>query len=131
MLSEWHSYEAGSIRRAAALASLFMALANNGGLNAFLTSTYDLDVQEVVDALSLVGAAKAERQLTSVLQGLGVPLPASSQSERWDTLDAYWTDALDDFDTLSRQADEQLMLVLGRHVQEHESFYLGLGQESL
>ena len=127
MLSEWHSYEAGSIRRAAALASLFMALANNGGLNAFLTSTCDFDAQEFVDALSLVGAAKAERQLASVLQGLGVPVPASSQSERWNTLDAHWTETLDELDTLSRQADDQLMLVLGRHVQEHESFYLGLG----
>ena len=131
MLNEWHSYEAGSTRRAAALASLFMALANNGGLNAFLTSTHDFDAQEVVDALSLVGAAKAELQLASVLQGLGVPLPASSQSERWDTLDAYWTDTLDELDTLSSHASDQLTLVLGRHVQEHESFYLGLGPDSL
>lgn len=127
MLSEWHSYEAGSTKRAAAIASSFMALANNGGLNAFLTSSYELDAQEVLEALSLVGAAKAVQQLKSVLQGLGAPLPVSSHSERWDTLDAYWTESLDEFETLSREADDELMLVLDRHVREHETFYLRLG----
>lgn len=126
MLSEWHSHEAGSSKRAAAIASLFMSLANNGGLNSFLTSTHDLDAQEVLDALSSVHASKAASQLQSVLDGLGTALPASSQDERWNALDQFWTGSLDEFDTLSSEADDELMSVLSQHVQEHEAFYFAL-----
>ncbi|WP_420606146.1 DMP19 family protein [Novosphingopyxis sp.] len=128
MLSDWQSYEAGSSKRAAGIASLFMGLANNGGLNSFLTSTYDLDAEEVLSALLSVGAVKALSQLQAILQGLGTALPVSSQSERWDALDLYWTDPLDEFETLSLEADDELMAVLTRHVQEHEAFYSGLGE---
>ena len=125
MLSEWHSYEAGSSKRAAAIASLFMDLANNGGLNSFLTSTYDLGAQEVLRALSSIGAVKAASQLQAVLQGLGTDLLVSSQNERWDALDQFWTEALDEFETLSSEADNELTSVLTQHVLDHEEFYFG------
>jgi hypothetical protein len=131
MLSEWHSHEAGSSKRAAAIASLFMSLANNGGLNSFLTSTYDLDAQEVLGALSSVRAFKAASQLQSVLDGLGTALPASSQGERWNVLAQFWTDSLDEFETLSSEADDELMSVLSQHVQEHKAFYFALGDGRL
>ncbi len=131
MLSEWDSYEPGSSKRSAAIASLFMALANNGGLNSFLTSAYDIDAQEVLSALSSVGARKAATQLEAILQGIGIALPISTQSERWNALDQFWTDSLNEFETLSGEADDELMSVLTRHVQEHEAFYFELGDWQL
>jgi hypothetical protein len=68
MHSAFASYEHGSSKRAAAIFSLFMGCANNGGLNPFLTSTYDLDAAELLDALTAVGTAKAAHQLEGVLQ---------------------------------------------------------------
>jgi hypothetical protein len=82
MRSDPSSHEQGSRKRAAAIACLYMGLANNGGLNSFLTSTCDLDASEVVDALTVVGAHLAARQLDRVVQGLGKPLRRSSQEER-------------------------------------------------
>ena len=123
MRSSVASYEPVSSRRAAAIASLFMGLANSGGLNSFLTSTYDLDALEVVSALKQVGANAAAHQLETVVQGLGVPLPVSTQDERWDLLDAQWHDGLDEHDVLTRNADKELMAVLERHVAADEEFY--------
>lgn len=126
-LSEPSEYEPGTSKRAAAVAAQFMGLANNGGLNSFLTSTYDLDAQEVVNALQAVGAHKAAEQLGRVVQTLGTPLLPSSQDQRWDLLERYWTEPLDDWDVLSTEADDELMAVLTQHVVENEPFYLGLG----
>lgn len=128
MLSDWQSYNAGCEKRAASITALFMALVNNGGLNAFLTSTYDLDTEEVLESLVSVGALKAAQQLREVLQGLNVPLGVSSQSKRWDALDLHWNDSLDQFETLSTDADDELQAVLERHVSEHQQFYFALGQ---
>ena len=129
-LSEPSSYEPGSSKRAAAISASFMGLANNGGLNSFLTTSYDLDAREVLEALTSVGALEAAKQLARVLKGLGIALDASSQDERWNLLDSYWTEQLDPLDTLSSEADEELMRVLERHVSENVSFYLGLGEEA-
>jgi hypothetical protein len=83
------AHEQEGRKRAPAIACLYMGLANNGGLNSFLTSTCDLDAREVVDALTAVGAHLAARQLEKVVQGLGKPLPRSSQEERencWNSI---------------------------------------------
>ena len=109
--------------RAAAIANLFMALANNGGLNAFLTSSQDLDAADVVLALQEVGAGKAATQLAGVLAGLAVPLPVMSQDQRWHLLDQHWHDDLDRFDVLPQEADDELLRQLGQHVAANETFY--------
>jgi hypothetical protein len=126
MNSRASAYEPGSIRRAAAIANLFMALANNGGLNAFLTESYDLDASEVLEALTSVGAFFAAKQLGMVLRGLHATLSVSSQEVRWALMDERWSDSLDVYETLSEEADRELMQVLGRHVAENEVFYLAL-----
>lgn len=126
MTNEPQLHEAGSDRRAAATASLFSNLANNGGLNSFLTSTSDLNPQEVVEALISIGAPKAAHQLDWVLRGLKTGLAVSSQQVRWEALDRHWTDALDDMDTLSEEADAELTAALERHVERDQEFYRNL-----
>lgn len=105
-----------------------MGLANNGGLNNFLTNTWDLDAQEVFAALKSTGAVSAAGQLGRILEGIGVPLPAMSQAERWDILEKRWTDDLDDLDLLSDQSDKELMSALERHVAADEDYYLSLDE---
>jgi len=117
------SYEPGSSKRAAAIANLFMGGANNGGLNSFLTSTHDLDAREILGALTDLGANAAAHQLKVVLQGLGVPLPASTQDQRWNLLEKQWHDGLDECDVLSEEADSELLAVLESHVAANEDFY--------
>ena len=114
------------IRRCATVANMFMALANNGGINSFLTSTYELGGQEVVDALAAMGATSAAGQLRAVLVGLDEPLVPSSAEARWSTLDRLWSDELDAFDVLSEQADIELLQVLQRHVENEIAYYLTL-----
>jgi Domain of unknown function (DUF4375) len=123
MHSDPASYELGSGMRAAAIANLFLGAANNGGLNSFLTSNYDLDVEEVLDALTALGAAKAARQLDAILSGLGSRLPASTQDERWSILEERWQEDLDEYDVLSKDADAELMAVLETHVAANQAFY--------
>jgi hypothetical protein len=53
-------------------------------------------------------------------------LPSSSQDARFRLLERHWSDALDEYDVLSSEADEDLMRALERHVLEHEAFYLAL-----
>ena len=117
------SYEDDRDKRAAAIANLFMGMANNGGLNSFLTASYDLDANEVLRALTLVGALLAAGQLQEALEGLKTPLPKSSQGERWSLLEEHWSDELDQFDVLSEEANDELVLCLQRHVAENETFY--------
>lgn len=105
---------------------MFMGGANNGGLNSFLTTSHELCAQEVFEALLEIGASEAARQLGQVLAGLGQPLPAAPSELRWEVLDRLWTDDLDDLDTLSSQADAELMAVLERHVSEYRTYYTGL-----
>ena len=114
----------------AALATLFMGLANNGGLNAFLTSTYEFDATEFAEALTAVGAFTAAEQLHGVVRGLNIALPVMTQSERWDALDEAWNEEVEHLDTLSQAADDQLMEVLDRHVRAHQRYYLTFGDGS-
>lgn len=104
-----------------------MGGANNGGLNSFLTSTHDLDADEVLEALIALRAGKAAHQLETVLRGLGRPLRASTEEERWALLDEQWHDDLDQYDVLTTEADAELMQVLEPHVAANEEFYSGLG----
>ncbi len=126
LANEPQLHEQGSERRAAAIACLFSNSVNNGGLNSFLTSTYDLNPQEVVEALLSIGAPKASHQLGRVLRGLKGRLTVSSQQARWDVLDRCWTDALDDLDTLAEEADAELTAALERHVERDNEFYRSL-----
>ena len=126
MRSEPASYEYGSSKRAAALASLFMGLANNGGLNHFLTSSYDFDATEILDALNHLGATKAGHQLEQILQELGDPLPASSQMERWERMERDWSDELEKYDVLLTEADTELLHALEKHVAANKEFYVRL-----
>jgi hypothetical protein len=122
--SQPSDHQAGSSMRSAALAKMYMGLANGGGINSFLTISWDFDAAEIVDALVSVGAVKAAQDLSLVLRGLGVPVPRSSQDARWNLMERYWTEALDEHDFLSDEADAESMRVLERHVSEHEDFYL-------
>ena len=127
MVSDFADYELGSEKRNAAIASMYMGLANNGGLNSFLTGAWDIDSAEVQNALEAVGATVAAEQFGAVLRELGVPLPAMWQDERWAALESAWSDKLDDLDVLSQEADKQLLSVLVKHVKEHEAYYLQIG----
>lgn len=118
-------------KRAAALANMYMGLANNGGINAFLTASYDVAARDVLDALNDVGATLAAEQLAHILASLGAPLQISSQDERWEILDRRWKEAMNEHDLLTTEADTELLRVLERHVSENESFYLTLGDGSL
>ena len=118
------AFEPGDARRAAAIAALYMGGANSGGLNSFLTSFHDLDAQEVLSSLETLGASVAADQLRHVLDELGDPLPAMSEEERWDRLEASWSDALDPFDALTIEADRDLVAALERHVSANPDAYL-------
>lgn len=124
--SEPSAYTTGSVKWAAATAKQFIGLANNGGLNSFLTSTYEVDPREVVAALSLIGATVAAKQLGRVLCGLGHVLLPSAEEERWYILERYWTPDLNELDILSSEADAQLMAVLTEHVLREGEFYVSL-----
>jgi hypothetical protein len=126
MNSSPEDYPKGSIKNAAAVAKNYMSQANHGGVNSYLTNNWELDTLEVYVALETVGASIAAQQFQKVLDGLGVSVPASSHDERWDLLERYWTDALDQFDTLSDEADKDLMSSLEKHVFQNEEFYLAL-----
>ena len=113
-------------KRDAAIANRFMAGANSGGLNSFLTATPELSGQEVLDALSRVGATTAAEQLHAVLACLGEPLGPSSAEVRWATLERLWTEDADLLDVLSEDADAELLHALARHVDERIDYYLVL-----
>lgn len=125
--SEASAYEKDSVQWAAATANRYMGSVNSGGLNSFLSQSWDLDAQDVVDALHVVGAQAAAKQLEYVLQRLGVPLPVSSQQERWDAVGWCWKDELDPIDCLSDEAEAELMVALQAHVANEEDFYVELG----
>lgn len=113
-------------KRAAAIANMFMGGANNGGINSFLTATHEVGSQEVLDALSSVGARVAASQLAEVLDALGEQLPRSSADDRWRALDRLWTEDLDVHDVLEARADAELVRVLEHHVRENEAYYRAL-----
>jgi len=100
-----------------------MGQANNGGLNSYLTYSYEIAAIDVVAALTAVGATESARQLKHVLDALGEPLPASTQDERWAVMEKCWTEDLYVVDVLSDEADAELMEVLERHVAQDMDFY--------
>jgi len=122
-------FAVGDKRRAAAIVSLYMGVANNGGLNQFLTYSYDLDANEVLASLEVLKASTAATQFRNVLDMLGDPLVVSTQDVRWDQLDSLWTDDLDKFDVLTEEADQDLINALTKHVGKYIEFYLQMTNE--
>lgn len=116
-------YDVGDERRCAAIACLYMAGANNGGLNAFLTNYSDLDGQEVLQSIEKIGASAAAIQFRGVLERLGGHLPAATQEERWNQLETLWTDDLNESDFLTAEADESLLVALEAHVSKYIEYY--------
>lgn len=126
MNSQPDDYQAGSSKKAAAIANRYMDGANGGGLNSFLTNSWELDATEVLEALRAVGAQVAAKEFDFILHGLGVPVPVQSQEARWLLLEQRWSEGMNDHDFLSDAADAELMRVLEQHVRDHEEFYLAL-----
>jgi hypothetical protein len=124
--SDKSAYDRQSVRWAAAVANQFMASVMNGGMNSFLTYSYDMDACEFVRALSDIGAHSAADQLETVLRQLGIVLMQSTEGERWNLLDRYWTEDLDRFENLSEKAEAELMSALSAHVADEEDFYTDL-----
>jgi len=124
MNAEPSDFEAGDKRRAAAIASTYMGLANNGGMNSFLSCSHDLDAREVLASLEALGALIAAAQFKAVLEQLGDDLPACKYDDREDALDRLWSDDLNEMDFLSGEADQDLAKALERHVEEFIEFYL-------
>jgi hypothetical protein len=129
MASVPSNYQSGSKKRAAAIANRYWGLANNGGINYFLTCSYDFDATEVLESLILVGALEAAKQFNRVIQELKVPILASSQDARWSLLERHWPQSMDAHDVLSHDADRDLLRALNLHVQAYEDFYLALKLE--
>ena len=127
LLSRPGAHEKGSARWLAAIAKDFMGQACNGGLNSFLTYSYDTNAREIVNVLNSIGAVRSALQLTSILDQLGRPLPASSAEERWKVMEDCWSERLEAFDSLTAAAHIELMAVLEAHVEADQRFYLGLG----
>lgn len=124
--SEPEAHEKGSKRWAAAITAQFMGQVNNGGMNSFLTYSWDLDPTEVVKALSAIGAERAAKQLASVLKGLGVALVPATAEERWEIIRHCWRDELEEYENFSDDTESELMAALETHVRMDESFYLTL-----
>ena len=72
MLSEPSRHEIGSSKWSAAIANQYMGGANNGGINSFLTNSWELDASMVLAASVSIGALEAAQELDRVLRGLGV-----------------------------------------------------------
>lgn len=119
-----NAFSKGDERRAAALACRYMGEALNGGINAFLTGSWDLDGQAVLAALEDLDADIAAQELRRVLDLLGAPLPVMSQDERWELLDRLWPAEADSFDFVSADAYKNLERALEAHVQRYLDYYL-------
>lgn len=126
MESQYEAYPSGDEKRAAAIAKAYMNGANGGGINSFLTNSYELDAQEVLLALQEVGAMEAAHELAHILTQIGKPIRASSQEARWNLLTSAWSNELDEQDCLSFSADAELLKVLEAHVAKYQAFYCGL-----
>jgi hypothetical protein len=125
-LNKASNHEYGTERWAAAVANLYLGQANNGGLNSFLTYSYEISSDDVLLALTSIGARTAAGQLAEVLDSLGTGLPTSSQDERWDTMMKLWTKDADIVDVLSDDAETDLMTALESHVERDARYYLEL-----
>ena len=114
------------VRRAAAIANLYMGAANNGGINSFLTATPELSTNEILDAFIELDMPETAAQFKAVVSGLGKDLPVSSSDARWKMLEDLWNEGIDDLDCLTEQADAELMRLLERHVAENEEYYAAM-----
>jgi Domain of unknown function (DUF4375) len=126
MSSHAEDYDKGDIKRYAAVAKSYMSQVNNGGINSFLTNNWDVDSEEVVEALNTIGAPVAAEQFKHVLSIIGVPMPAMSQDSRWSILEKHWADELNDEDGLSSESEKDVMRALEEHVLQNEAFYIKL-----
>jgi hypothetical protein len=127
MSSQPEDYPKNTMRWAAAMAKNYMNQVNSGGINSFLTNNWELDGDEVLQALKKVGAAAAAEQFVEVLQMLGKPITPSTQNARWQILDECWPpDADNDYDMLSDEAEIGLMQALESHVNKEKDFYHSL-----
>mgnify|MGYP003383136648 CR=1 FL=1 len=126
VMSDLPDRHAASNRYAAAVAKGYMNGALSGGINSFLTNNWELDAQEVLDALRSLGAVNAASELAFILEKIGIPLPQSSQEERWRQLETHWQSSLNEIDFLTNKSEQELMKKLEIHVADNENFYLGL-----
>lgn len=124
MNSQPADHDKASSKYAAALAKTYMNGANSGGINSFLTNYWEQSGAETLSALKAIGASAAAEQFDKVLIGLGVPVPASTQGDRWELLEKYWLEDLIAHDTLTDEADKELTRLLEQHVEENKVFYL-------
>jgi hypothetical protein len=115
--------------RSAAFVNRYWGAANGGGMNSFLTNSYELDAADFIEALEAIGAPIAAKQLRNVLHQIKVPLLASSQDQRWELLDKFWPEHLDDFDCLSEEANKEINAALEDHVARHHTYYVALSAE--
>jgi hypothetical protein len=116
----------GDIKRSAAIASIYMGIANNGGINHYLTYSHALNGDETYGALIDLGANIAASEFRIFMDELGEPLKATNQDARWDTIERLWNDKLDALDVLTKDADKDIIRALNKHIHEHGAFYLGL-----
>jgi hypothetical protein len=118
--------EKGSARWAAAMAVDCQGLILNGGINSFLTNSWELDPRDAVRAFSVIGAGLAANELENVLDQLGRSLAQNSHDERWDILKTCWKDSLNEIDCLSDAADAELQAALEAHVNDDKDYYCAL-----
>jgi hypothetical protein len=126
MSSQADRYKKGSMKWAAFIAKYYMNQVNGGGINSFLTNSWDMDAKDVVSAIRAIGALTAAREFEHVLEQLGVPVSVSSQDARWDLMEKHWPDKLNENDFLSDEAEKDLIQRLESHVLQNEKFYLTL-----
>jgi hypothetical protein len=126
MFSDPLTFAKGSDKRAASISARYMSLANNGGINSFLTCSNDFDASEVLESLVAAGALTAAKEFGHVFRGLGGTLPAASQKERFYALEALWRKSLNEHDVLSTEANRDIIVALERHVEQNLAFYEAL-----
>ena len=124
MGSQPEDYSPTDSKHSAALAKNYMNGALGGGINSFLTNSWEFSGQQVLNSLNFMGAVQAAKQFADVLERLGVSILTQTQDERWHLLDKYWPENVDDsFDMLSDESEKSLMFALEKHVQSNEQFY--------
>ena len=126
MVSEPNFYDVGSEKWSAAVTNQYWGLALNGGVDHFLCVMHDIDANDIREALNATGALVAAKEFGEFLNLIGERLSASSQNERSKLLDRCYTEPLDEYVTLTIEADTDLASALKQHVIENEDFYLNL-----
>ena len=121
--SEHRMYALGDGRRDAAIASEFLALANNGGLFHYLDVAHDLGGSDIVEALDRIGAPLASLRIRAILEVLSTRLEATTREARSAELLDSWTDELDAADFVDEVSEIELVAALERHVTAHADYY--------